>query len=153
MKHTQVVTWGGCILAILLVGSQVVSGQNFEPDEHGFIVAQPADLMPSEGARTVNIYGNPREPGLYVIRITFAPGSGSRPHFHDQARFITVIKGKWWVSIGPEADVYDPENMSSVEAGSFLYEPPNGHHYDMAKDEEVIVQIMGMGPVKTTRIE
>ena len=32
-------------------------------------------------------------------------------------------------------------------------EPAFGHHYDMAKDEEVIVQIMGPGPVKTTQIE
>ena len=40
-----------------------------------------------------------------------------------------------------------------MKQGSFLYEPAFGHHYDMAKDEEVIVQIMGPGPVKTTQIE
>jgi len=39
-----------------------------------------------------------------------------------------------------------------VPTGTFIYQPPNAHHYDMAKDEEVIVQIMGMGPVETTSI-
>jgi hypothetical protein len=43
--------------------------------------------------------------------------------------------------------------MTPVKAGTFIYEPPNGHHYDMAKDEEVIVEIMGMGPVTTTSLE
>ena len=43
--------------------------------------------------------------------------------------------------------------MIPMKAGSFLFEPPNGIHYDQARDEAVTVQIMGMGPVKTTRIE
>jgi hypothetical protein len=56
------------------------------------------------------------------------------------------------VSLGAAADVYDPAHMQPVPEGSFLYEPPNGHHYDMAKDEAVTVQIMGVGPVKTSQI-
>jgi quercetin dioxygenase-like cupin family protein len=87
-----------------------------------------------------------------VIRITFEPGQGSRPHFHDQARYITVIEGTWWIASGARADVYEPHSMRPAPAGSFLYQPPNGHHYDMAKDEAVTVQIMGMGPVRTTSI-
>ena len=43
--------------------------------------------------------------------------------------------------------------MQKVGPGTFIYEPPFGHHYDMAKDEEVTVQIMGMGPVGSTQIE
>ena len=31
--------------------------------------------------------------------------------------------------------------------------PANGHHFDGAKTEEVTVQIIGMGPVQTTRVE
>jgi hypothetical protein len=37
--------------------------------------------------------------------------------------------------------------------GSFIFEPAFGHHYDQAKDEEVIVQIMGPGPVKSVQLE
>ena len=31
--------------------------------------------------------------------------------------------------------------------------PAGAHHYDGAKDEEVIVQLMGMGPSTTTRLK
>jgi quercetin dioxygenase-like cupin family protein len=139
-------------LAALLVGPRVACAQTLEPDAEGFLIARPDDLRPPEGSTRINIIGNPSEPGLYVLQITWAPGTGSRPHFHDQARYIQVLKGTWWVSTGSAADVYDPESMTPVEAGTFIYEPPNGHHYDMAKDEEVVVQIWGMGPVTTTSI-
>ncbi len=101
----------------------------------------------------MSILGQGSQPGMYVQRITFAAGSGTRPHFHDQARYITVITGTWWVAIGPEAATYDPDKMMPMTAGSFLFEPANGIHYDQARDEAVTVQIMGLGPVKTTRIE
>lgn len=123
-----------------------------EPDELGFIIGTPEVLEPPEGSRSVVIYGDPSKPGLYVMRITFAPGTGSRPHYHSTARYITVIKGTWYTSWGPESDVYNPDNMMAVPEGTFIYQPPGGHHYDMAKDEEVTVQIMGMGPVITTSI-
>jgi len=141
------------LVAVLCLGQSPAWGQKgLTPDEHGFVIGTPDRLTPPEGSRTINIIGNPSEPGLYVIRITFPPGAGSRPHYHSTARYITVIKGTWWVSSGPESDIYDPDNMQSIPAGTFVYQPPNGHHYDMAKDEEVIVQIMGMGPVVTTQI-
>jgi quercetin dioxygenase-like cupin family protein len=140
------------LAATLLMPIQASFAQELIIDEHGFMVADPEDMAPAAGSRSINVYGDPSKPGLYVIRITFPAGSGSRPHYHSTARYITVIKGPWYVSTGPASDVYDPDNMRKVETGTFIYEPPNGHHYDMAKDEEVIVQIMGMGPVVTTSI-
>lgn len=136
-----------CTLALFTLQT----AQGVEPDELGFIIAQPHDLFQG-GARSETIYGDPSKPGLYVIRITFPPGAGSRPHYHSTARYITVIQGTWYTSWGPESDIYDPDNMMPVVEGTFIYQPPEGHHYDMAKDEEVIVQIMGMGPVITTSI-
>jgi hypothetical protein len=34
-----------------------------------------------------------------------------------------------------------------------MFHPAGLHHYDGAKEEDVIVQIMGMGPVKTVQTE
>ena len=152
MTRSRAIAILGCILGTLLIAPPTVSAQGLQADDEGFLIAAPDDLRPAEGERTVNIIGNPSEPGLYVLQITWAPGSGSRPHYHNGARYIQVLKGTWWVSTGAAADIYDPDGMIPVEAGSFVYEPPNGHHYDMAKDEEVIVQIWGMGPVNTTSI-
>ena len=137
--------------ASMLLFTSIASAQ-VEPDELGFIIGDPESLAPPEGSRSVLIYGDPSKPGLYVMRITFPPGAGSRPHFHSTARYITVIKGTWYTSWGPESDIYDPDNMTAVPEGTFIYQPPGGHHYDMAKDEAVTVQIMGVGPVITTSI-
>ena len=148
---TMQVVGGTLILVVLAL--PLASGQTVAPDADGFITAQPEDLVPPDGSRSVRILGDPGKPGRYVMRITFAPGTGTRPHFHDQARQITVIKGTWWVALGPDAAIHDASKMMPVKAGTFLYEPANGIHYDQARDEAVTVQISGMGPVRTTRLE
>lgn len=151
MTHLRSLLLLSTVLGTLLVSPRVGSAQ-LQPDSEGFLIARPSDLVPPEGERTLNIIGNPQEEGLYVLQITWAPGSGSRPHYHNAARYIQVLKGTWYVSTGAAADVYNPDATIPVEAGTFIYEPANGHHYDMAKDEEVVVMIWGIGPVNTTQI-
>jgi quercetin dioxygenase-like cupin family protein len=118
-----------------------------------FIAKNPDELTPKEGSTNIVLMGDPSKPGLYVVENHFLPGRGSRPHFHDQDRLVTVIKGTWYVSLGPESDVYDPSKMIAMKPGSFVFHPAFGHHYDMAKEEEAVVRIVGMGPVKSTNIE
>lgn len=151
MTQVRPIAVVGCMLVTLLFGAKTVSAQ-VQPDADGFIVVAPGAQLAEGGGRTVNIIGNPREAGIYLQQITWAPGSGSRPHIHDQDRYIHVIKGTWYVKTGDAARVYDPDSMTPVTAGTFIFEPADGIHYDMAKDEEVIVQIMGMGPVSTESI-
>jgi quercetin dioxygenase-like cupin family protein len=153
MTRKSAIRWVGCAVVTLFVVGPTASSQSLAPDAHGFLIAPPENLKPAGTGRSITIVGDPSKPGIYVTRITWAPGSGSRPHYHDQARYITVLKGTWYVATGPDADVYNPDKMTAVKAGSFIYEPAGGHHYDMAKDEEVIVEILGMGPVKTTSLE
>ena len=153
MTRSGSIRWVGCAILALLFAGNRVSSQSLKLDAHGFLIAAPEDLKAAGGGRSITIVGDASKPGIYVTRITWAPGSGSRPHVHDQARYITVLKGTWYVATGPDADVYKPETMTPVKAGSFIYEPAGGHHYDMAKDEEVIVEIIGMGPVGTTSLE
>jgi quercetin dioxygenase-like cupin family protein len=152
MKYGRALIVAGFVLGTLLVVSAIVSAQTPKPDANGFLIVRPGEVQPPKGKNSINIIGNPKDPGFYMYQITWAPNTGSHPHFHDKDRYIHVIKGTWYVSTGPAADVYNPAKMTAVEPGSFIFEPANGHHYDMAKDQEVIVQIMGMGPVKTTQI-
>jgi quercetin dioxygenase-like cupin family protein len=154
MTRSRTIRWVGCAAVALLASGQMASSQALKPDAHGFLIAAPEDIKPAQGGgRSVTLVGDPSKPGIYVQRITWAPHTGSRPHFHNEARYITVIKGTWYVATGPDADTYNPDKMTPVKAGTFIYEPPNGHHYDMAKDEEAIVEIIGMGPVSTTSLE
>ena len=146
MKFLNALKWTGCAAGAALL-SVSASGQGQQAVPIGFVRLDADAIKP--GA----IFGDPSKPGIYVTRTRFGPGQGTHPHYHDQARYITVIKGTWWVSLGPESDVYNPDAMTPMKPGSFIFEPAFGHHYDMAKDEEVIVQIMGEGPVKSTQLD
>jgi|KBSSwiS6_1023812.scaffolds.fasta_scaffold58848_1 quercetin dioxygenase-like cupin family protein len=152
MTRSSGIKWVGTIAVLLVTGQMASSqGQSLKPDAHGFLIATQEEVKAA--GRTVTLVGDSSKPGIYVQRITWAPNTGSRPHYHNEGRYITVIKGTWYVATGPEADTYNPDKMTPVKPGTFIYEPPNGHHYDMAKDEEVIVEILGMGPVSTTSLE
>lgn len=98
------------------------------------------------GVKFVVLAGNPREAGLYVIRAKFAPHTMSKPHWHPEARYVTVVKGTWWAGTG---DKFDPERTTPVPTGGFAIHAPHEVHYDGAKDEEAIVQIVGIGPSGT----
>ena len=152
MTFKTILTLSSILFTGLIISVQTLSAQVIEPDEHDFMVATPDQLQPQDGSITTVIYGDPSKSGIYVIQITWPPGRGSRPHYHNQARYINVLSGTWDVHTGPESDTYNPDAMTAVGPGTFIYEPPNGHHYDMAKDEEVVVQIFGMGPVVTTSL-
>ena len=152
MRRTSTIATFGCLVGILLGAPSTAAGQGLEFDDEGFLIAGPQALTPPDGVRRVNVIGDPSLPGLYVLRLTWPPGTGSRPHYHNNARYIQVLRGTWYVATGAAADTYDPDSTIPVEEGSFIYQPPEGHHYDMAKDEEVVVQIWGIGPVTTTPV-
>jgi quercetin dioxygenase-like cupin family protein len=108
--------------------------------------ADPANL----GFQEAVIEGDPTKPGLYVILVKFPPGVMSKPHYHGETRYATVIKGTWWTG---EGDEFAPDKTVALKSGSFMKHPAGTHHYDGAKNEEVILQLMGMGPSSTTRMK
>ena len=110
---------------------------------------QPEAALDFPGT-TLIVEGNPEQPGIYVIRRRFKVGEMTRPHMHNQDRFVTVIKGTWWTG---EGDAFDAAKTVPIRAGGFMLHPAGLHHYDGARTEEVIVQIIGMGPVTTTQLE
>ena len=98
------------------------------------------------GVKFVVLAGDPSKPGLYVIRAKFAPHTMSRPHWHPETRYVTVLKGTWWAGTGEN---FDPDSTTPVPAGGFAIHAPREVHYDGAKDEEAIVEISGIGPSGT----
>ncbi len=67
-----------------------------------------------------------------------------------ETRYIVVLKGTWYVGYGTD---WDKTKTTPVPAGSFVVHHPNKIHWDGAKDEEVILQIMGVGPSATIRVD
>jgi quercetin dioxygenase-like cupin family protein len=110
---------------------------------------QPEPSMP--GLETAVIAGDPRVAGqTYVVRVKFAPGSFSPPHFHPETRYVVVLKGTWWVGAGPK---WDREATTPLPAGSFVVHHAGHIHYDGAKAEEVVLQITGVGPTGLVRVD
>jgi hypothetical protein len=77
-------------------------------------------------------------------------GNMSRPHFHPNDRYITVLSGTWWVGSGPK---FEPESTVPIPAGTLVIHYGNGIHYDGAKQGDVILVIHGMGPATSTPAE
>lgn len=102
------------------------------------------------GNRQAVLFGDPSKPGLYIVLTKWLPNNMSRPHFHPNDRYITVISGTWWVGWGNK---YDPASTYPIPAGSYVTHFGNQIHYDGAKDGEVVLQIVGMGPATSTGAE
>ncbi len=102
-------------------------------------------------ANSVSLFGDRNSEEYYVYLNKFAPGAFSRPHFHANDRYITVVKGTWWVGTGSD---FDPDNNTvPLPVGSFVVHTGGEVHYDGAKDEEVWVLISGIGPAGRTDVE
>jgi hypothetical protein len=143
--------------AAALVASVLIApgsiGSAADLDAKAIAVQLPAEIKwvkQGAGAESAVLVGDPSKPGLYVVLQKWLPHNNSRPHFHPNDRFITVISGTWWVNTGPK---YDPEGMKPVPAGSFVTHYGKEIHYDGAKDGECVLQIVGMGPASSTPAE
>lgn len=121
-------------------------------DDPGFVALTPDEMtfqpVPElKGIEGVLLYGDPGKPGFYVMRGKFGAGVLTPPHFHDQDRYVTVISGTWHFGTG-EAGAC--EGTKPLGPGSFARHPKGAVHYDGACGGEAVVEISGMGPVKTT---
>jgi hypothetical protein len=102
------------------------------------------------GSSQAILTGDPAKPGLYIVLTKWSPNHMSRPHFHPNDRFITVISGTWWVGTGTK---YDPALTVAMPPGSFVTHYGKQIHWDGAKDVECVLEIVGMGPATSTPAE
>jgi len=101
-------------------------------------------------AQTAILLGDPSKPGLYIELVKWFPHNMSHPHFHPNDRYITVLSGTWWVGTGTK---YDPDATVPMPAGSYVTDIAKGIHYDGAKEEVAVIEIVGEGPATITPAE
>jgi hypothetical protein len=102
------------------------------------------------GAAQAVLVGDPSKPGLYIVFTKWHPHHMSHPHFHPNDRYITVLSGTWWVGTGTK---YDPNSTVAMPTGTFVTHYGKQIHYDGAKDEEAVLEILGEGPATATPAE
>jgi quercetin dioxygenase-like cupin family protein len=115
------------------------------PDQIAWSPPSPA------GSQNAVVVGDPTKEGLYLVFTKWLAGNHfSHPHFHPHDRFITVLKGTWWVGSGTK---YDPDGTVPMPAGTFVTHYGQQVHFDGAKDEDAVLLIVGEGPGTSTPAE
>ena len=112
-----------CIAALVVVlsgWSHFIVSADLDPKAIKIQLPKEIKWNKGNGSETATLVGDPSKPGLYVVLQKWLPHNNSRPHFHPNDRYITVISGTWWVNTGPK---YDPDGFKPVPAGSFVVNP------------------------------
>jgi hypothetical protein len=142
-----------CSMVAVLFASAVSGVAKDSPD---FVRITPADvhwkdIPDGHGAQQATLLGDPTKPGIYVVRAKFPPHVMDRPHWHPDARYVTVLEGTWYTGTG---DTFDPAQAIPLKPGSIMMHPAKAAHWDgSAGAETVIVQIIGIGPSATTPVD
>jgi hypothetical protein len=146
--------WRYLVIAISLAGMlSISSAAELNP---AAVVYKLPDQIPwgpvnAAGAQSAVVVGDPTKSGFYAVYTKWTKGNHfSRPHFHPNDRYITVLQGTWWVGTGPK---FDPANTTPMPAGSFVTHFGKQVHWDGAKDEDAVLLIMGEGPATSTAAE
>lgn len=137
---------GGAAWTATLAAQPIPPGA-VPPDPANITSIPPESLawkQESLGQLQAPLWGNPAKPGPYGVLIKWLPGQFSRPHIHSTDRWAYVVKGTWWVSTSSH---FDPATTYPVRQGTFATDLARKVHWDGAKDEEVLLLVVGMGPV------
>jgi hypothetical protein len=153
MNRFYIVSVASCLLIVGIGGSASIG---IAAEDAGFIRVTPAQMhwqeMPNgHGVQQAVLLGDPAKPGIYVMRVKFPPYTMDVPHWHPNARYVTVLEGTWYTGTG---DTFDFAKAVPLKPGSFMLHPAKATHWDGSGGAEaVIVQIMGEGPATTTQVD
>ena len=149
-KFNRAIAYFGIVVAI----AAAVTG--IAKDHPAFVRITPADIhwrdVPNgHGVQQAVLVGDPEQPGMYVVRVKFPPYLMDVPHWHPNARYVTVLAGTWYTGTG---DTFDLSRAVALKPGSVMVHPAKAVHWDGAGGAEaVIVQIIGEGPGSTTQVD
>jgi len=147
------------LVAMICTGSSLGSAEpkaparapDINPAAVTYLLPNQINWTGKEGvAQTATLVGDPTKPGLYIQLVKWYPHNMSHPHFHPNDRYITVLSGTWWVGTGTK---YDPDSTVPMPAGSYVVDIAKGVHFDGAKDEIAVIEIVGEGPATMTPAE
>ena len=98
---------------------------------------------------TAVIVGDSTKTGMYAVLLKMRSGHRVEPHSHPDNRVATILSGTFYVGYGEK---FDESKLKALPAGSVYTEPANQPHFAWAKDGEVIIQGVGIGPSGTTPV-
>jgi len=117
----------------------VVPKVQIQPDQLRWVAG-------GNGIQTATVLGDPSKPGVYVTRLRFAKGTRIAAHLHPDERVAVVLSGSMYFGYG---DTFDESALVHMVPGSTWTEPPKTAHFAFAQDEDVVIQVTGIGPSGT----
>jgi quercetin dioxygenase-like cupin family protein len=88
------------------------------------------------------LYGDPEQPGPFVMRIHELPGAIVPPHSHPVDEHVTILEGTWYFAIGEK---FDKSALQELKAGGYAFAPKGSSMFAFSPDG-AIVQVHGVGP-------
>jgi quercetin dioxygenase-like cupin family protein len=135
----------GAVVLVLFVLGGCAHGVPLRPVQTA--PSQLAWVTDPRGYQQALIVGDPAKPGMYVAHIRFPANLRIAPHFHPDDRIVTVLSGTVHFGYGER---FDESRLRALPAGSVWTEPAGQPHFAWAKDGEVVLQVVGIGPSSTT---
>jgi quercetin dioxygenase-like cupin family protein len=110
------------------------------------------DIVWNQGEATssVTLVGDASKPGIYVQYLRRKPNQWSRPHSHPNDRFIMVMGGRMHIGTGT---TFDKDNTIGLTKGSFVRDVAQKVHYDGSKEDDLWIQVAGIGPATSIAYE
>jgi len=149
-RRDAAIAIGAAFSARMLAGG-TASAAELDPKAVIYELPDQIEWKGTGGNRSAVLTGDPDKTGLYIVINKWLKGNNfSKPHFHPNDRFITVLQGTWWVGSGRK---WDPNNSVPMRPGTFVTHFGKQVHWDGAKDEDAVILIVGEGPATSTRVE
>ncbi|MEK6376132.1 MAG: cupin domain-containing protein [Acidobacteriota bacterium] len=95
-----------------------------------------------KGTKVAVLEGDPRQAGMFTMRLQVPAGSRILPHWHPRSERVTVLSGVVKVGFG---DTWSDAAMREFRAGDFYVNPPKSHHF-VGFPRTAVIQITGEGP-------
>lgn len=108
------------------------------------VAFKPAPPTMPKGVELAVLEGDPKQVGMFTLRLKAPPGFLLAPHTHPVDERVTVISGAISVGFGSQVD---KAKARTFTAGGFYVNPPSATHY-VFSEQGAVVQITGMGPWK-----
>ena len=110
------------------------------PDEINWLDA-PVSLP--TGSKVAFLEGNPKQEGIFTMRVKLLRYCKMPVHSHPQDERVTIISGMMYIGFGKKFDMNIAVGLSS---GSFYINPAESEHYVFTENEECVLQVTGLGP-------
>ncbi len=132
-----------------LTNAQTVNKYN------GHVIIMPDEIKWSDGplslpagAKMIKMEGDPKDSGLFTIRLKLPAGYKIMPHWHTATEHVTVINGSFYMGAGEKLD---ENNAMKIPTGGFVMMLTGTRHFGFTKSG-CIIQINGIGPWKVNYV-